>query len=648
MFKENYRPFEIRATAPGGSPGGVSSDRFLPLRGVLAFAAAALIVLATRSVWAEPSSELTSPHRSTAELVQAAMESELGDGLENRVVLLRQAIAQSPDDGPARWQSGQVRAGRDWLSPSEVARVARRDQRLVEYQRRRDAAEDTVADQAALARWCRQNRLADQQRVHWMKVLTLEPNNAEAIQGLDLRQFQGMLLTPDQIAELKARVHDMHQAIQHWAPLVRRWRKALEDKDEAARKIVAEKVTAADSPGKLMALELVIRQRLGGGKSNNDRTAFRQVSDDMVAVLKDMAGPMAAEALARYAVYSPFDSARSAACSALKDRPLDHYAPLMLSWMATPIATEVHSARGLFGGVTSEQSFFREGPLFNVSYKVINSSTAPWESELDLWQRLLDGSAGTVRPEPVTTDANFLAGAAARQQAIEKLNTEVAEQNGRIASALIQSTGVNFGSDPVKWWDWWLKYNDWYDFSTQGKKKPTVSYLEYHVPLPHSCFAKGTKVWTLTGPVAIEEIKAGDRVLSQDVETGELQYKPVLRTTINHTGQTMMVKLAKETIHCTAGHPMWVVGEGWRLARRLATGERLHTLAGAAMIENIEKVEPDSTEIEDAYNLIVADFSTYFVGKQGLLVHDNTPRQPTAVLLPGLVNRPDQTASHDH
>ncbi|MGA2796833.1 MAG: hypothetical protein ABSE63_04575 [Thermoguttaceae bacterium] len=34
---------------------------------------------------------------------------------------------------------------------------------------------------------------------------------------------------------------------------------------------------------------------------------------------------------------------------------------------------------------------------------------------------------------------------------------------------------------------------------------------------------------------------------------------------------------------------------------------------------------------------IVDDFHTFFVGDQGILVHDNTPREPTAALVPGLL-----------
>ncbi len=40
-----------------------------------------------------------------------------------------------------------------------------------------------------------------------------------------------------------------------------------------------------------------------------------------------------------------------------------------------------------------------------------------------------------------------------------------------------------------------------------------------------------------------------------------------------------------------------------------------------------------------AYNLVVADFHTYFIGEAKILVHDNTIHQPTDVVVPGLAAR---------
>jgi len=355
-----------------------------------------------------------------------------------------------------------------------------------------------------------------------------------------------------------------------------------------------------------------------------------------------------------YPRFSPFKSVKSAACAALKQRPLDHFAPLMLSWMATPIEADFRVVRDVEGHPIMQQSFFREGPLVNVSYTVLRSSVAsPIDpvvfgsrlADADTVQRLAAARAQGKSAE-LHAERGFAAEAATRQRAVDELNAAITEQNVRVAQALARSAGVDLGPEPTQYWDWWLKYNDWYD---QQGEKPTVPYVEQHVFVPgqHSCFAQGTKVWTLTGPVAIEQVKPGDRVLSQDVDTGELQYKPVVTTTVNPTGRMMKINLGKESITCTPGHPAWVVGEGWRLARQLAAGQRLHTLSGGAAIESVEKVKPGDPSSEFAFNLIVADFSTYFVGEQGILVHDNTPRKPTPALLPGFLDFASPTTSYN-
>ena len=85
--------------------------------------------------------------------------------------------------------------------------AAQQDKRLAEYARRRDAADANVADQAALARWCRKNHLDDQQRVAWTMVLQLQSDNAEAIKGLGLKPFLGTMATPGQIEQFRARLH---------------------------------------------------------------------------------------------------------------------------------------------------------------------------------------------------------------------------------------------------------------------------------------------------------------------------------------------------------------------------------------------------------------------------------------------------------
>ena len=184
------------------------------------FSAPAAIVLSlVCHAWsAEPEQKTTSAETTAARLVRAALENEVAGNNQCRDALLRQALSDSPNDAPAHWQLGQVRVQGKWQSLAEVEQTARQDKRLAEYGRLRDAARRTVADQAALARWCRKNRLEDQQRVQWQIVLQLQPDNIEAIRALRLRPYRGMMLTPAQIEQLKTQQQRVWKATEQLAP----------------------------------------------------------------------------------------------------------------------------------------------------------------------------------------------------------------------------------------------------------------------------------------------------------------------------------------------------------------------------------------------------------------------------------------------
>jgi hypothetical protein len=66
------------------------------------------------------------------------------------------------------------------------------------------------------------------------------------------------------------------------------------------------------------------------------------------------------------------------------------------------------------------------------------------------------------------------------------------------------------------------------------------------------------------------------------------------------------------------------------MAKELGVGDRLYTLGGGAAVTLVEE-GPDW----EAYNLVVDDFGTYFVGTSGLLVRDNTLGQIPLGPVPG-------------
>ena len=138
-------------------------------------------------------------------------------------------------------------------------------------------------------------------------------------------------------------------------------------------------------------------------------------------------------------------------------------------------------------------------------------------------------------------------------------------------------------------------------------------------------------------PLPIEEIRVGDRVLSQNWESGELAYKPVLLTTTRDPSPMVKIHVSAETLETTRGHMFFVSSKGWRMAKALRPGDPLHGVRGAVRIDRLEQApapgpwyeyvdeDPDAGPgYGSAYNLIVDDFHTFFVGDERILAQDNT------------------------
>jgi len=225
-----------------------------------------------------------------------------------------------------------------------------------------------------------------------------------------------------------------------------------------------------------------------------------------------------------------------------------------------------------------------------------------------------------------------------RKREEEALNDRIQELNGRVIAVLADVSGNSPTPDARQWWGWWAAQND----SQPGAAKPVSvvvdesEYAQTPVALvPRvDCLAAGTPVWTETGAQAIETIKVGDRVVAKDVETGELAYKPVLQTTVRPPKELTTLRFGDETIVCTGGHRFWSSGSGWIKARDLEPQTLLHTATGNTPVWFAKKGNTAET-----YNLVVADFHTYFVGKSGVLCQDLLIPHPTNSVVPGLTRK---------
>ena len=136
-----------------------------------------------------------------------------------------------------------------------------------------------------------------------------------------------------------------------------------------------------------------------------------------------------------------------------------------------------------------------------------------------------------------------------------------------------------------------------------------------------ACFVEGTPISTKDGDIPIEVIKVGDLVYSENPETGEKGLKQVVRTFENQTDELIHVFVENEEIITTPEHPFYVPKKGWVSSVQLRAGDILLLQSGEYII--VEKIQYEILESPiEVYNFEVADYHTYYVGDERILVHN--------------------------
>ena len=153
---------------------------------------------------------------------------------------------------------------------------------------------------------------------------------------------------------------------------------------------------------------------------------------------------------------------------------------------------------------------------------------------------------------------------------------------------------------------------------------------------------KGTIIKSKNGDIPIEEIKEGDEVWAYDEKTKEKKLKKVVQLFRNLKSRTTTLKIGEnEPIVCTPEHPFYVLNtkedtpivhfEGrdnsqcqgqWVNAGHLKEGMKVLLAYGKndiiGSVENEDLDEPMAT-----YNFEVEDLHNYYVGTEGILVHNS-------------------------
>jgi Pretoxin HINT domain len=597
---------------------------------------AAYVACATESQTSPASLSTSSGAKSMVDgKVRSAAQAENEADLAGRRQLLDEALQADEGNAEAHWQSGQVFYQGHWMTIQEAADHAGRDGLLADYREMRKSFGDGLEAQRVLARWCQKNQLASGARAHAVRLLELQPEDPEALKILGLSRYQGVLLTAEQIAQRKTHDEKAKEALRYWQPRIAEIRRQIDNKDEGQSLEGWKALRAIQDPSSIDALEAVF------SKHRHDQSL------EVVKVIGRMNGPAATDSLLRHALLSKWDDVRLAACEQLHGRSPVGYVPKLISALTTPTETRFEAV------ADNDQVTFREiverQDTVSKQQKIVETRVP-----LTIPNPNLLGFVNAAAMEAFAHAQNT-ASVAKGSKRVERRRQELNEE---VYGVLEKTTGQTLARDPDAWYTWWRQQNY---MSINSKPTTTETYPQYvnvpyvpyippsvpiyrtggvsiseppppPAPLPaghHSCFALGTKVWTLTGPMAIENVKLGDQVLAQDALSGELTYKPVLQTTVGNSA-LLSIDVGSERIVATPGHLFWVSGAGWRMANNLKLGDRLHTVNGWTEVVGLEDVAAADTR-----NLVVADYGTYFVGDNRLLVHDVTMLQLSAGKVPG-------------
>ena len=589
-------------------------------RGASFALAAGLGVLVLLSAARAPADTQQNERAAAGDAVTEALQREIYGLSAERDELLRRAAAQSPNFAPAQWHLGNVKDARNrWLSADDFIEQWASSRKTKEYERARHEAPDTVQGQLELAEHCRQEKLPGQMQAALMRVLEHDPNHEQARAALGFVRQGPLWLSRADIEAEQAIARAREESLQKWRGDLQEIAAALASGSPKRRAIAAEKLLAIRDSSAIAAMERLV-------SPVSDEAALA-----VIAALKELPEPEAGLSLARHAVMYPSLAVREAASAALAAHDVHSYVPALIDLMVKPVETRVGVAPLPGGRIGFRQVFLRET---NDREEALVMDTE--------YERINRGGSAEVARRRAATD--ILRSGTQRIAASERRNDATLRLNERIAWVLNRATQQDLPASAETWWQWWNQQNE---IQQAGPKTQVISQIYRRVQITdpvlqlgggttggggsHECLVAGTLVWTASGPWAVEKIQRGDLVLSQNVETGELGFRPVLRTTSRPEGKIVKFTAGLETFECSGGHVFWVSGEGWKKASQLEPGMLLHTVDGPLPVRSVETGRDAET-----FNLVVADFASYFVGQQRILSHDFTLRQPTSAIVPGL------------
>ena len=589
----------------------------------------------------------------------------------------------SVEDG-GRWTKPEVVAER---SRADVERAATLDA----YRKRREAIADTAEAYWQLAQWCEQNGLKAEALAHLTAVVRLNPAREEAWKQLGCRKQNRRCITGPQATAGRAEAEAQRKADLRWRALLTKWKGWLGQSSrraeaEAALATVKDaravpsiwKVFAQGGPADQVRAITLLRQidaptavrglaslavtastaearRLAAeGLGGRDPREFAGllialVRDPVKYEVRQVGGPGTPGELyvhgeksntrRFYAAPPPSATIRPGDLVAFDDDGLP-FVNRIVGYARQPTSASVdpllaggldlsggpealaHAGAGQSGQLLGQQPVHNQSVAIPAGGAVGRGMTStPLVTQVPVGRLMLQAQ------QQAELSRQHLRNDIAR---IDRHNDEVNRINDRATAALKAGLGEDLGPDRGSWLKWW---NDLGavssvapDPSPGASREPAEKEEPPQAPgrrawLPG--FEGGTPVWTIAGLCSIEDLRAGDKLLGQDEATGALGYVPVL--TIRHVAAAPVraIELGDRAIVATDLERFWVAGEGWVMARDLAPGIAVRALGGVVRVASVADLGA-----RPVYHVQVPGGHGVFVGRRGILAHDNQVGQP--------------------
>ena len=591
------------------------------------------------------------PSSSEIDMVERvlALESISATASFDRRDALKPESRPVSDPDSVWWQAGFIHSGGHWLPYEKSVAAGEQAAKLEEYRKQRATFAEELHGQWKLANWCRKNGMLDQERVHLLQVLAeRDPTvKTDAVyERLGCQKVGDVWVSPQERLEAARIKSEIETSFRRWESKLAAIIQQLGGTPKQ-RKLAERKLTEITDPSTVPAIATIFC------------TSTHPLAETGVRTLGQIREYQASRALAGQAVFSPWKPVRTEAIELLKQRKLVEFVPDLLLLLSNPVRTKLNLDSQKTPS-TSTHALTRYAEM-NCDYvwveetkdtirvgirRLFPISTSNSFSQLAsiAHPQLNNVKADNYTGKPADfriallelDDQAFLL-----DRSADSVNDVRSETNERVGKVLSDCTGQPMTSEPNAWWSWWAKFSsvDMPDRKSvvvvdERQAQPNVPSLAVRT-IQMSCLVAGTPVWTERGFVAIDKIQSGDLVLSKDIETGELAYKPVMQTTVRPPTPVHQFDVDGTTIMASLGHHFWISGEGWAKTRELILNHPVHTVAGMHRITAVQ----DKGRVEPVYNLVVADFHTYFVGDAMVLSHDVLPPSLTNVKIPGLSTR---------